>query len=130
MKKMDYGKISVTTTGGAGAATGSQEGDMIFQGKLYAVYLDYHGSAPATTDVTVKVTGPVAQNLIVVSDNNTDGWYLPRADTHDTTGADRLYASGGENVAEPMPVCGKITIDVAQADALTDCVVAHVYVEQ
>lgn len=130
MKNMDYQCIAVTTTGGDGAATGDATGDMIFKGKLHAVYLDYHGSAPGTTDVTVSIASPVSANLLVVTDNATDGWYLPRYHTCSEAGATLLYAAGGAEVSEPMPVCGKITVAVAGSNALTNCVLAHVFVEQ
>lgn len=129
MKKMDYEKIAVTTTGGAGAATGSATGYLIFTGKLHAVYLDYNGSAPGTTDVTVKIATPIAANLVVVTDNATDGWYLPRKQVCSDAAVALTY-DGSNAVIEAMPVTGKITVDVAGADALTDCVVAHVFVEQ
>jgi len=129
MKNMDYQRIPVTTTGSAGSATGSAEGDIIFRSKLHAVYLDYHGSAPATTDVTVKLTNPVAATLLTVTDNATDGWYLPRKQVCSEAAAALTY-DGSNAIAEAMPVAGKITVDVAGADELTDCVVAHVFVEQ
>ncbi|NIO41545.1 MAG: hypothetical protein GTO41_16040 [Burkholderiales bacterium] len=129
MGKLTYEQIAVTTTGGAGAATGSATGDIVFRGKLHAVYVDYHASAPATTDVTISIAAPVSATLLTLTDTNTDGWYLPRADTHDETGAARLYAAAGENVADEFPTGGKITIDVAGANALTDCVVCHFFVE-
>lgn len=130
MKNMDYQRIAVTTTGGAGVSAGTATGDIIFRGKLHAVYLDYHASAPATTDVTISIASPVGATLLTVTDNVTDGWYLPRNGTCDNAGAARLYAAGGTAVAEAMPVCGKITVAVAQSNDLTDCVVAHVFVEQ
>jgi hypothetical protein len=126
---MQCEKISVATAGGAGVSTGSTQGDIIFRGKLHAVFIDYH-SAPATTDVTVKMTDPATFNLLVVTDNNTDGFYLPRETTCDNAGAALLYASGGEEVSEPMPIMGKITVDVAGSDVLDPAVSVSIFVEQ
>jgi len=129
MKIMDYERIAVTTTGGAGAATGSSTGQIIFTGKFHAAYVDYNASAPGTTDVTISIATPISANLVVVSNNATDGWYLPRVQVVSAAAAGLTY-DGTYVVAEPMPVTGKITVAVAQADALTDCVVVHVFVEQ
>jgi hypothetical protein len=122
-------RIAVATTGGAGAATGSATGNIVFRGLLQALYVDYAATAPAGTDVTISVAAPVAATILTLTDVNTDGWYFPRADTHDETGAARLYAAGGENVADRYPVAGKLTVAVAQSNQLDPCVTVHVFVE-
>lgn len=106
--------VKITTTGGAGAATGSDT-TIPVQGFLLDAYLNYHASAPATTDVTIS--DPTFGNIVVKSNNATDVWLAPRKQTCDAAAAD----SGQYDL---VPVNGPITVAVAQADALTDCLVA------
>jgi hypothetical protein len=105
--------VKVTTTGAAGSATGDAE-TVPIEGFLLDVYLDYHTSAPATTDVIIN--DPNFGDVLGVSNNNSDGKYAPREANCDATGASNgLY--------DLIPMNSKLTISVAQADALTDCVV-------
>jgi hypothetical protein len=113
MSQIAYETIKVTTAGGAGAAVGSAE-TVPIQGFLLDVFIDYHATAPATTDVTIS--DPVFGNLLVVSNNKTDGKYAPREPNCDAAGA----ANG---LYDLIPINSKLTVSVAQADALTDCVV-------
>jgi hypothetical protein len=116
MNQISQQTISITTTGGAGAATGS--GTTIpINGFLLDVFLDYHASAPATTDVTISDS--VFGNLLVKSNNNTDTWLAPRKQTCDPAAVDT-------GMYDLIPVRGQLTIAVAGADALTGCVVATV----
>ncbi len=104
--------VKVTTTGGAGAATGSGT-SMPVQGFLLDLFIDYHASAPATTDVTIS-QGTFG-NIVVKSNNATDCWLAPRKQACDQAAAD----AGQYDL---IPVTGPLTVAVAQADALTDCV--------
>lgn len=107
-------EVKITTTGGAGAATGSGT-TMPVMGFLLDVFLNYHASAPATTDVTIS--DPVFGNIVVKSNNATDIWLAPRKQLCDAAAADTgLY--------DLVPVKSALTIAIAQADALTDCLVA------
>ena len=84
MSEIAVEKVSITTTGAAGSAAGS--GTTIpINGFLLDVYLDYHASCPATADVTIA--DAVFGNALVVSNNNTDGWYAPRKATCDPAAA-------------------------------------------
>mgnify|MGYP001558893609 CR=1 FL=1 len=121
-------KISVTTTGVAGSASGSAI-KAVPKGKVKAIYLDYHASAPATTDVTVKAeadsTGiPGDLTLLTRSNSATDGWFYPKVQKHDNAGA----AITGD-YDDPVVHGGILSVTVAQADALTDCVTAYIYLE-
>jgi hypothetical protein len=109
-------RISITTTGVAGSATGS--GTTIpINGFLLDVYLDYNAAAPATTDVTIS--DPVFGDLVVKSNNATDCKLAPREPLQDAAAAETgLY--------DLIPINSKLTISVAQADALADCVVATI----
>lgn len=113
--------IPVTTTGSAGSATGSATSELI-KGYLVDVYIDYHASAPATTDVTIAyaVRGG---NLLAVTNNATDGLYHPRATTVDNTNA----ATGAPS---PFLLDQGVTVSVAQADALDPCVTVYLRVDR
>lgn len=111
--------IAVTTTGADGAATGSTASGALY-GFLLDVYLDYHASAPATTDVTLAYTSPANGNILVVTNNATDGLYAPRKQACDAAGA---AITGGYDC---YPLNGTVTVSVAQANALTGAVTARV----
>jgi hypothetical protein len=125
---MECYRLSVTTTGGDGSATGNSTTEAIVRGKLHAVYLDYHASAPNTTDVTVAIVEAQAVTLLTVSNNATDGWYLPRGQVCSTAAAGLTY-DGTYTVCEPFPVTGGLKVSVAGCNALTGAVVAYLYVE-
>jgi hypothetical protein len=109
-------QVSITTTGSAGSATGSGTAIGI-NGFLLDVYLNYHASAPATTDVTIS--DPTFGTILVRGNTITDAWHMPRKETCDSTGA-------GTGMYELIPVNDTLTISVAQCNALTDALVATV----
>ncbi len=111
-------KVAVTTVGSAGSATGSATSDLI-NGYLLDVYLDFHGSAPATTDVTIAYATR-GGNIIVVSNTATDVLHQPLKQASDVAGA----AISG--VYNPYVLDDKLTVSVAQCDALTNAVVAYI----
>lgn len=102
-------KISVTTTGSAGAATGSGSSTRPVNGRLLAVYIDYT-SQPATADVTITSTDPT-QTLLTRSNSGTDGWFYPRVLLQDTAAAN-LTA-----VYDAPPIDAYVSVSVAQGDA-------------
>jgi hypothetical protein len=116
MSEIAIETVSITTSGSAGSATGS--GTTIpIMGFLLDVYLNFHASAPATTDVTIS--DAVFGNIVVNSNSATDVWLAPRKATCDVSAASTgLY--------DLVPLNGALTISVAQADALTNCLVATV----
>ena len=111
--------VTVTTTGSPESATGSGTTDAL-SGFLLDIYLDYHASAPATTDVTVAYDEPDNGNVVVVSNSATDTLYAPRKQACDNAGA----AITG--VYDLFPLNGRLTVSVAGSDALTGAVVARV----
>ena len=124
IKRLDA--IAVTTTGGNDVATGS--GSVEIPGgmaRLVGLAIDYHGSAPAGTDVVVKCTLPVEKTVLTKSNNNTD---VPLAQVTevevDNVGADRASPA----TRSPL-VMGSLTVDVAQCDALTDAVTVFAVIE-
>jgi len=114
--------IRVTTTGSAGSATGSADSRHIVRGQVLGVYLNFHASAPATTDTTLKTKGGAAPSydLLVVSNSATDAFLVPRAKPVDNANAAITDAHA------PFPVADYLTLSVAGCDALTDAVVGHV----
>ena len=115
-------ELRVSTTGSAGSASGSSILALPLC-ELVAVHLNFHASAPATTDTTVKSPGnPASVTLLTVSNSATDAWYYPKVQKHDNTGA----AITGD-YADPV-VHGNLSIDLAQCDALTDALVATIYI--
>jgi hypothetical protein len=120
MSEICIEKVSVTTTGSAGAATGSGN-TAVMHGYLLDVYLDYHASAPgATTDVAITYSAPAFGTLVTNSDSVTDVLLTPRVQACDST------ATAISGVYEMYPLNGRLTVTVSQSNALTDCVVAYV----
>ena len=117
-----YVSIPVTTAGSAGSASGSGVSTSIVRGEILGVYLNFHGSAPATTDTTVKTTGsgPASYTFLTVSISATDGYFAPRS------GAVSSSNAAITDSAVPFAVCDTLTVALAQCDALTNAVVAHI----
>jgi hypothetical protein len=57
--------------------------------------------------------------IFTKSNSATDLWAAPRKQTVDTAAAD----TGSYDY---IPINGQLTINVAQADALTNCVISHI----
>jgi len=113
--------IPVTTTGTAGSATGSGVSETI-TGEIVDIYLDFHASAPATTDTTVSYTDR-GGNILVVTDSATDAMFAPRRKVVDNANA------AITNSFERFVVTGSITVSLAGSDALTNAVIAYVRVK-
>lgn len=116
---MAWHTFKVTTTGSAGSATGSTDTFDFPLSMIDAIEVDYHASAPATTDVVVAEAQGLEQTVLSVADNKTDGTYYPRHALHDADGAE--LSSVGAFVVE-----GPLTISVAGCDALTDAVTVRI----
>lgn len=112
-------RVAVTTTGSSGSATGSAYSPA-FSGIVIDIALDYHASAPATTDTTVAEESPFARNLLVATDSNTDKVYPVRGATYDSAGA---AVSG---VVDNYVINGRVLVSVAGCDALTNAVIATI----
>jgi hypothetical protein len=124
MKKL---KAQLTPVGSAGSASGTAAFGQIADGTLYAVYLDYAGSAPATTDVEIKTSDP-AIAVLTVSNHATDGWYFPRLRTVSNTAARFTIEADADGQA--LPIEGQLNLVVAQSNAISNGVTAYVYVEE
>lgn len=115
MEQINQKSVTINTTGGAGAATGSGTIEGLF-GLLLDVYLDYHASAPNTTDTTIADD---YGNILVVSNSATDALYSPRREVHDAAGA-------GLTVYDYIILNGNLTVSVAECDQLASAVVVTV----
>lgn len=119
---IEIATASVTTTGGAGVAAGTGYSTAI-NGYLLDIYLNFHASAPATTDVAITQDG-MAGNLAVSTDSATDVLISPRAKVVDNANA--AIADSHDR----FPINGRLKIVLAQCDALTDAVVATIRYEK
>jgi hypothetical protein len=124
---IDVHKIKVTTTGSAASATGSGS-KAVPKGELLSVYLDYHASAPASTDVILKSKAPSSgtppdQTIATVSNANTDAWEFPRQQVDNNAGAAVTGAYA------PFVIHGGVLeVSITGGDALTDIVTAYCYI--
>lgn len=112
MSFIEIETIKVTTAGGAGAATGETD-SLPINGFLLDVFIDYDAAAPATTDVII--TDAVFGDLVTKSDNATRVHLAPRLETCDKD----AVASG---MYDLHPIHAGLTVQVEDADAITDCV--------
>ena len=119
-------RIGVTTTGSGGSATGNATAGL--HGVIDSIYVTYHASAPATTDVVItwldgagatretlwtknnSVTAHVARPRVAVTDN-----------ANSPTGAYDYYS---------IPYGSNIKVAVTGCDALTDAVVVYAVIEE
>jgi hypothetical protein len=117
--------IRVTTTGSAGSASGTGQSAGPVVGRVLGAYYNFHASAPATTDTTLRTKGSAAPsyNLHVISNSATDLFATIAAKPVDNANA------AITNAHVPFPVADYLEVSLAQCDALTDAVVVHVLVE-
>lgn len=109
--------INITTTGSAGSASGTTTSGRI-RGWLYAINVDYHASAPATTDITITEANSIGRTLYSKANSVTDVTVYPYIQATDTTGT----ALSG--VYQPIYIdWSGVTVALAQCDALTNAVV-------
>lgn len=116
--KLSANQVSVTTVGAAGAATGTADSVALYGG-LYAVYINYHADAPATTVVTLS---DAYGAIVAFVASKTDKRWYPRVPTCDAAGA----AIAG--VYEIPALSGAVTVTVTLADAIAACVVVTLVV--
>lgn len=118
-------EIAVTTTGNAGQAAGvaimpdglfTQWPSFRRAPFLWALRVDYHANAPATTDVVISEDGGLGRTLLTLTNRNTDGVFYPRYPVHDGEGAE-------ESQREAAVLEGPLKVAVAGCDALEDAVV-------
>jgi len=106
--------LVITTTGGAGVATGNRIMTLTPVGFLLDVRLNYHASCPATADVTIS--DPIFGNIMVKSNNATSIWLAPRIATVDV-------AAAVTGLYDLIPLNAPLTVSIVQANALASCLV-------
>ena len=122
---IEFKELKVSTVGSAGSATGSSVLSVPLS-ELLAVYLDFHSSAPSSTDTTVTLIGNPA-SLVVLTESNsaTDVWRYPKTQDHDNVGS----AITGSYSA-PVIHGRHIQIDLAQCNGLTNALVATLMIRR
>ena len=119
-----YQTVSITTTGSAGSATGTVDVSYPRGGVLLGVDINFHASAPNTTDVTIAdvINSARSRTLVFLENANTDV-YVPVGEEIKTS----LNAATG---VYRSPAFGPLLrVSVAGCDALTDAVVVSLLVE-
>lgn len=113
-------QIDVTTSGSAGAASGSQRTDSPVRGFVYAIKIDYDGAAPGSTTVELVEEGGLAQMLVDLDAGNSDLTLYPRVqetqNDNTPTGAHGFYFVDGRHLA----------LSVSNSDPLANAVRATI----
>lgn len=113
----------VTTTGSAGSASGSTTLKGV-KGILARLAINWHASAPATSDLTITEAWDGGSKTIYSKSNAKDDVdFAPLYAAADNAGA----AIAGQYATLTL-VGGTITVSVAQCDALTDAAIVTLVV--
>ena len=114
--------VKVSTTGSDASATGSLVTALPYC-ELLAAHMNFHASAPASTDTTLSSPGgPVALTLLTITNSATDAWYYPTHQLDDSSGS----AITGAYI--PAVIHGNLLTELAGCDALTDALVMTIFV--
>ncbi len=124
-------RITVTTVGSDGSATGTGVSDVVIKGRIVRVDVNYHASAPgATTDLTLAQTNEdLAANIVSLTDTATDVVVYPTVQLTDNAGTARTM-DGTRPLVDYYPVSDTLTATVSQSNALTGAAVLEVYYEE
>lgn len=123
-------RLVATTTGSAGSAAASVTSPYPITGTIVRVDVNYHASAPATTDVTLaQATEEIATNIVSLTDNATDKQIFPAVGVTTNAGVALTYDATRPIYALGFPVADNLVLTVAQCNALTNAVIADVYYE-
>jgi len=114
--------IKISTTGSDASATGSRIVPLPYC-EILAARMDFHASAPGTTDTTLSSPGdPVSVTLLTITNSATDAWYYPSIQLDDNSGS----AITGAYV--PAIVHGNLLVELAGSDALTDALTLTIFI--
>lgn len=100
-----------TLAGATGSAAGTATSDYPIVGELLAARIVYSGGT-STEDVTISTVGD-SLTLLVVANNQTSGWYYPRAQIHNTSGS-ALTLDGTQAYVAPIPIVDYVRAVVAE----------------
>ncbi len=120
-------KVAVTTTGSAGAATGTAYSDRPVNGKVRQIRVDWGATAPATSDIDVVGESDDDHPEVTLYDKDdsaTDAWVYPKLQSTDTAGA-----AIANEYQFPALSGQRIKVVVGQCDALDPAVTVYVSVE-
>jgi hypothetical protein len=121
-------KVTVTTTGDDGQATGTGYSSAPINGEVKAVRVDWGATAPGTSDIDVVAESDDDHpelTLYSKDDSAADAWVYPVVQSTDTGG------SGVANVYQHIVVAGqRVKVSVAQSNALAPAVTVTVYYEE
>lgn len=128
MSKVVWEKLTITTTGSAGSATGNATTEHTYSGRLAAVGLDYHASAPASTVVVISEVSGQKRTLFTAPASATDVTFYPTVQLCGPTGTALTY-DATRGVFVPVPLNDEVKATVTLSNALTGCVVVYLYFE-
>lgn len=112
---MDVLKITATAQGAAGSAGGSVASVPV-SGIVHKVRLDYSGSPPVSTDVTLQDENDPAAELIVNKTNSASNTTVyPRRQVQTNSGSNLTY-DGIRGIYENYLVCGRLRLTIAQSN--------------
>lgn len=122
-------RLTVTTAGATGSASGSRATSAIIQGEIVRIDVDY-GSLTTTTDITIAQTNELVSNPIVVKANNiTDTTFFPTIILTDNSGTARTY-DGTRPVVSRYYAADQVTVTLGQSTAATPAVTVDIYYEE
>jgi len=120
-------RVTLTTTGSAGSAVATSTLTLGRPGFVRAIKVDYHASAPSTTDLVIKADSSSGTTIFTKSNSATDFGpspvAMPGIDEGGAATAATDVGSGG------FPFGTGLYFDVAQSDALTGALVVDVWLE-
>jgi hypothetical protein len=121
--------VKVTTTGSNGSATGNSDTANVVAGRILKLVIDYHASAPASTDITIATksgTQPIQETIYTKTDSATDAIVYPRVTVCNNAGT---AAVAGDNLWDNYVVSCLINVALAGSNALTNAVIVDIYYE-
>ncbi len=98
--------LNPISPGTEGAYDSDNSGGM--NGYIVALYIDYQSTMSSTTDITLTYLSPAGGQLLAKTNNNTDGWFYPRALAQSTA------AANATDAWVMLPVDGSIQCSISQ----------------
>lgn len=121
-------KVTVTTTGSAGSASGTGYSPHPINGAMRAVRVDWHASAPATSDIDVVGESDDDHPEVTLYDKddaNSDVWAYPKVQSTDVAGS-----AIANEYQHPVVAGQRVKVSVAQCDALDPAVTVTVFYDE
>ena len=115
-----------TLAGVTGSAAGTATSVAPIFGELLAARVVYSGGT-STEDVTISTVGG-SITLLAVANNQTSGWYYPRAQAHNNTAGSALTLDGTEIYPVCIPVADYVKVVVAQGGTAANTVAVSLVV--